>query len=261
MRASGVALATLVTLTSAALVYHRANTAVATQWVTYKSGADTVHAVVTLPEGKGPFPAIILIHESWGLNDWVKANAKRLSQQGYLTLAIDLYRGAVADNRATAQELSRGLPEDRAIRDLQAAFNYLGARPEVERTRIASIGWCVGGSYSLRAAAHIPDLAASVVNYGRLTTEEELLAQINAPVLGIFGGKDRDVPVRTVRQFERACKQLAKDVTIHVYPKSGHAFINENNQTGFNAADAADAWDKTTAFLEQHLKQQNLPLP
>lgn len=255
MRASGVALATLVTLTSAALVYHRANTAVATQWVSYESGADTVHAVVALPEGKGPFPAIILVHEWWGLNDWVQANAKKLAQQGYLTLSIDLYRGAVADNQATAHELSRGLPDDRAVRDLKAAFAYLRTRPDVERTRIASLGWCMGGSYSLQAAAHIPDLAACVVNYGRLITDEQLLGQINAPVLGIFGGKDKGIPVKTVRAFEKECKRLEKEVTIHVYAKSGHAFMNENNKDGYNPNDAADAWDKTTAFLAEHLKK------
>lgn len=255
MRASGVALATLVTLTSAALVYHRANTAVEMQRVSYKSGADTVQAMLTLPEGQGPFPAVIVIHEWWGLNSWVEANARKLAQQGYLTLAIDLYRGAVAESPEMAHELSRGLPEDRALRDLQAAFNYLSTRPDVERTRIATLGWCMGGSYSLQAAARIPDLAACVVFYGRLITDEELIAQINAPVLGIFGGQDKGIPVKTVRVFEKECNRLGKQVSIHVYPRAGHAFMNENNKDNYSEKDAADAWEKTIAFLADYLKK------
>src|SRR5579864_8030256 len=93
--------------------------------VSYKSGDETVQGMLYTPSGKGPFPALVVIHEWWGLNDWVKEQASKLADQGYVALAVDLYRGKVADNPELAHELMRGLPEDRAVRDLLAASSYL----------------------------------------------------------------------------------------------------------------------------------------
>ncbi len=120
--------------------------------VHYMSGKDTVSSILFIPAGKGPFPAIIVIHEWWGLNDWVKKNASELASRGYVTLGVDLYRGRVAADPELAHELMRGLPEDRAARDLVAASAYLKSRAEVNPRKIGSIGWCMGGGYSLAAA-------------------------------------------------------------------------------------------------------------
>src|ERR1700730_14408619 len=117
--------------------------------VSYKSGDETVQAVLYTPPGKGPFPAIIVIHEWWGLNDWIKDQASKLSDQGYEALAIDLYRGKVATTPDMAHDLMRGVPEDRAARDLHAAFEFLKSQSNVKKDRLASIGWCMGGGYSL----------------------------------------------------------------------------------------------------------------
>src|SRR6195256_6619808 len=162
--------------------------------VSYKSGDETVSGMLYPPAGKGPFPALIVIHEWWGLNDWVKEQASKLSDQGYVALAVDLYRGKVADNPDLAHELMRGLPEDRVKRDLHAAFEFLQSQPNVKRDRIGSIGWCMGGGYSLDVALQEPTLAADVINYGHLATDPEALKKINAPILGIFGGKDQGIP-------------------------------------------------------------------
>ncbi len=254
MRGSGVILTALVTLSSAALIYHRAHPAIETQWVTYTSGAEEVRAFAVMPQSGGVSPAIIAIHEWWGVNDWVQQNAKKLAKEGYLVLAIDLYRGEVTADQETAHQLMRGLPEDRALRDLQAAFAYLQSRDDVDKSRIGSIGWRMGGSYSLQAAVHLPELAACVINYGRLVTEAEAIAQIKAPVLGIFGGLDRGIPVKDVRAFEKQAQRSDKNLTIEIYSKSGHGFINENNARAYNAKDAAAAWEKTFAFFAEHLK-------
>src|SRR4029079_11586983 len=104
--------------------------------VTYKSGEETVKGVVYTPEGKGPFPALIVIHEWWGLNDWVKEQASKLADQGYVTLAVDLYRGKVATTQEEAHEIMRGVPEDRAKQDLDAAFTYLKSQNNVTGDRI-----------------------------------------------------------------------------------------------------------------------------
>src|SRR5215813_4402319 len=103
--------------------------------VSYPSGDETIQGVLYTPSGKGPFPAIIVIHEWWGLNDWVKEQASKLADQGYVALAVDLYRGKVADNPDLAHELMRGVPEDRAGRDLHAAVEYLKSLSNVKKDR------------------------------------------------------------------------------------------------------------------------------
>src|ERR1043166_4071698 len=213
--------------------------------VSYKSGDETVQGIVYTPAGKGPFPGLIVIHEWWGLNDWVKEQASKLSDQGYIVLAIDLYRGKVGTTPDEAHEIMRGVPEDRAARDLHAAFEFLKSQPNVKADRIGSIGWCMGGGYALNMALREPGLAAAVINYGHLATDVDSLKKINAAVLGIFGGQDRGIPVDDVKKFEQTLKQQGKMVEIIIYPGAGHAFENPNNKAGYRADDAADAWKHT----------------
>src|ERR1700751_3703232 len=99
--------------------------------VSYKSGDETVNGLLYTPSGKGPYPGIFVIHEYWGLNDWVKEQASKLADQGYAALAIDLYRGQVAEKSDMAHELSRGVPQDRAQRDLHAAGEFLQSQSNV----------------------------------------------------------------------------------------------------------------------------------
>src|SRR5437588_12812217 len=136
--------------------------------VTYKSGDETVTAVLYTPAGKGPFPGLVVIHEWWGLNDWVKEQASKLADQGYAALAIDLYRGKVATTPEEAHELMRGVPEDRATRDLHAAVELPKSQKNVKKDRMGSIGWCMGGGYSLDVALQEPTLTAAVIHYGHL---------------------------------------------------------------------------------------------
>jgi carboxymethylenebutenolidase len=221
--------------------------------VSYKSGDETVQAVMYTPEGKGPFPGIVVIHEWWGLNDWVKGEASKLADQGYVALAIDLYRGKVATTPEDAHELMRGVPEDRAKRDLHAAVEFLKSQSNVKKDRLASIGWCMGGGYSLDVALQEPRLAAAVINYGHLATETETLQQIHASILGLFGGKDQGISPDSVRKFEQQMKQLGKKVDITIYPDAGHGFENPVNAS-YRADDTADAWKRTVDFLASTLK-------
>jgi carboxymethylenebutenolidase len=226
-----------------------------TSTVSYKSGSETVRAELYTPPGKGPFPAIIVIHEYWGLNDWVKEQASKLADEGYEALAIDLYRGRVASTPDMAHELVRGVPEDRARRDLHAAFEFLQSQQNVKKDRIGAIGWCWGGGYSLDVALQEPTLAADVINYGHLATDPEALKKINAPILGLFGGQDRGITPDDVHKFEAALKQAGKKVDIKIYDDAGHGFENPNNKEGYRATDAADAWKRTLSFLAENLKR------
>jgi carboxymethylenebutenolidase len=223
--------------------------------VSYKSGDETVQGVLYTPTGKGPFPALIVIHEWWGLNDWVKDQASKLADQGYVTLAVDLYRGKVATTPEMAHEIMRGVPEDRAKRDLHAAFEYLASLPTVKPDRIGSIGWCMGGGYSLDLALQEPTLAADVINYGHLATDTEALKKINAPILGLFGAQDHGITPDDVKKFGAALDQLGKKIDVTIYPDAGHAFENPNNKNGYRADDAANAWRRTVDFLAKTLKQ------
>ena len=165
----------------------------------------------TLLPARDHFPRIIVIHEWWGLNDWVKEQASKLADQGYEALAIDLYRGKVATTPDMAHEFMRGVPEDRAKRDLHAAFEFLQSQPNVKKDRIGAIGWCMGGGYSLDVALQEPTLAADVINYGHLATDPDALKKINAPILGLFGGQDQGITPDDVHKFEATMKQHGQE--------------------------------------------------
>lgn len=228
----------------------------AEQTVSFKSGAESASGLLVTPEGKGPFPAVLVIQEWWGLNDWVKDQARALAKEGYLALAVDLYRGKVTANPDEAHQLMMGLPPDRAIRDLKAAYAFLQSRADVKKDRIGVIGWCMGGRYALALAVEEPTLAAAVAYYGAPPTEDAAIARIQAPVLGNFGAQDKGPAPEQVKAFEAAMKKAGKSVDIKIYEGAGHAFANVNNPWGgYREAAAKDAWARTLAFLAKHLKK------
>jgi carboxymethylenebutenolidase len=214
---------------------------------------------IALPAGAGKKPAIIVVPEWWGVNDWVREQTDRLAKQGYVAIAVDLYRGHTATTPDEAHELMRALPEDRANADLKAAFAYLASRSDVDASRIGVIGWCMGGGYALALATNEPRLAAASINYGRLVTDPATIAKIHAPILGNFGGKDRGISADDVKAFDAALKAAGKEADIKMYPQSGHGFMNPNNKEGYNAADAADAQQRVDRFFaaKLHAKMPN----
>jgi carboxymethylenebutenolidase len=226
----------------------------AQQAVTFPSGDSTAQGLLYLPNGAGPHPALIVIHEWWGLNDWVKQQAAGYAAKGYVALAVDLYRGQVATTPELAHELSRGLPQDQGVRDLTSALTYLEHRKDVKRNRIGAVGWCMGGGFAIQLAVAAPTLRAVGVNYGSLPTDKSALAKIHAAVLGNFGGQDRGIPPEAVHAFEATMRSLGKPVDVKIYPLAGHAFENPNNTAGYRADDAADAMARLDRFFAEKLK-------
>jgi carboxymethylenebutenolidase len=225
------------------------------QTVTFKSGDETATGFLVTPEGKGPFPAVIVIQEWWGLNDWVKDQARALAKEGYAALAVDLYRGKVTDKQEEAHQLMMGTPRDRALRDLKAAFNYLVSRPDVRKDRIGAVGWCMGGMYALALATEEPRLAAVVAYYGAPPTDPAAIAKIKARVLGNFGAEDKGPSPEQVKAFEAAMKKAGKTVDVKIYPGAGHAFANVNNPWGgYREAAAKDAWQRTLGWFAKYVK-------
>jgi len=222
--------------------------------VQFKSGDETISGYLAVPESPGRHAALVVIHEWWGLNDWVKGQAEKFAGLGYVALAVDLYRGKVAPDPETAHELARGMPQDRAGRDLKAAFDYLASRPDVMPAKIGSVGWCMGGGLSLQLAVNEPRLAACAVNYGSMPTDVAAIGKIHAPVLGNFGGLDKGITPDRVHAFEAAMKSAGKTFDAKIYADAGHAFENPNNKGGYRPDDATDAWARMVAFFGKTLK-------
>lgn len=231
-----------------------AESPVKTETVHFKSGPETVSGYLAMPDSPGRHPALVVIQEWWGLNDWVKEQARDFAQQGYVALAPDLYHGKVATVPAEARKLAQSMPRNRAIRDLIAAYVYLAAMPNVNKSKIGSIGWCMGGGYSLQLAIHEPKLAACVIDYGELTTDPAAIKRIRAPLMGNFGADDQVVPSAKVHAFEKALQAQGKMIDARIYPGAGHAFENENNKAGYRPEAAKDAKARTLEFFNKTLK-------
>ena len=208
---------------------------------------------LALPSGQtGSVPAIILIHEWWGLNDQTRKLADQFAALGYAAFAVDLYEGKSAADPAEAHELMRGMPEDRALRTLKDAVTFLKAHEVVNGSKIAVIGWCMGGGYALQLGLEEPLLNAVVMFYGRLVTDEKRLEGLTPPLLGAFGAEDRGISKDSVLEFQRTLERFNKTVEIYIYEGAGHAFANPENP-GYNAEAAADSWEKTKVFLKRYL--------
>lgn len=200
-----------------------------------------------------PRPAIVVIHEWWGLNDNVRATADRLAGEGYIVLAVDLFGGRTADDPELARQLMLSVVEDpdAASENIRQAYEFLSVTAGAPR--VGSIGWCFGGGWSLNAAMLLPDkLDAVVIYYGQVTDDEDKLRPIDAPILGLFAAEDRGITVDSVQSFEAALKRLRKNHEIHIYPDVGHAFANPTGNR-YNAVAAEDAWNRTLEFLGQNL--------
>ncbi len=212
-----------------------------------------LHGYMARPAGAArTLPAIIVVHEWWGLNDNIKSVVDRYAGEGYMVLAVDLF-GRVATTPDTAmvlyQTAMKNVPAGE--KNLAAAIAYLKAQGA---TKIGSVGYCFGGHWSLRTGlVGGRDISAVVMYYGAPITEATQLSRLNAPVLGLFGGLDRGIPVDSVRAMERSLKGSGKTVTINVYAEANHGFSNPSGQA-YNAAAATDAWTKSVAFFAANLR-------
>ena len=221
-----------------------------------ESGDDLVYGYFAAPSDVvEPLPALIVIHEWWGLNDNIRAMADRLAGEGYMVLAVDLYGGKSADTPGAARQLMLEVVEEpeTAKANIRAAYEFLET---AGAPRIGSLGWCFGGGWSLGAAQLFPDeLDASVIYYGQVTDDEEALRSINAPILGLFAADDAGIRIESVEAFRSALQRLRKEHEIHIYPGVGHAFANPTGKN-YSADAATDAWAKTLDFLERHLSDE-----
>ena len=225
-------------------------------YVTYPGpGGVELHGYLALPPGSGPYPAVLMIHEWWGLNRDITLLADALAKEGFLVLAPDGFRGSVATTPEQAMKQVTTTPPAQIAGDLDAALSFLRSHPLADPARVATVGFCFGGTQSMFQSTRQADLAATVIFYGGGPMQDaSALGSMgrSGPVLGIYGEQDSSIPVAQVRAFENALKSRGISSTITLYPGVGHAFVKSN--TYRNGAAAEQAWRQMVAFLAGALK-------
>lgn len=203
------------------------------------------------PRADGVYPGVVMIHENRGLRPEIKQTAEQLAKEGYMVLAVDLYKGKVVESQEEARAISGSFEQKSGTENLRAAVKYLRDK---EAAKIASIGWCFGGRQSVELAISGEKMDATVVYYGgNMASTKDKLAPIKWPVLGIFGDKDQAIPVEKVKEFEASLNGLGVKNEIHIYPGVGHAFANPSGPN-YAPDETKDAWNKTVDFLNTNLK-------
>ena len=229
--------------------------AIANTTVPGLDGSPDVRAYVAKPEGVGPFPTVIMIHEFWGLNEAMVSKADLLAEKGYFVIAPDTFRGSTTGwvPRAIYQVIS-ARPEN-INADLDSVYAWLESQSDVDTDRIAIAGFCYGGRTSLAYSLHNNQLAATVIFYGSPETDTAVLKTLPGPVLGIFGEADQSIPVEQVNAFDAALTEAGVPHEIMIYEGQPHAFVKDAQ--GIKAGGAqGEAWNQMLAFLDANLKNK-----
>jgi carboxymethylenebutenolidase len=220
------------------------------------NGGPDVRAYVAKPQGDGPFPAVIMIHEFMGLTESVTSRADMLAESGYLVIAPDTFRGSTTSWIPRAIYLVVTTKPESVNSDLDSVYAWLETQEEVDANRIGIAGFCYGGRTSLAYSLHNQKLAATVIFYGAPETDVEVLKTLHGPVLGIFGGADSSIPVETVNAFESGLEQAGIPHQVTIYEGQPHAFVSDKEQIEAGGA-PAEAWNEMLTFLEENLKNRS----
>lgn len=224
--------------------------------ISSQNNSPDVRAYVATPEGDGPFPTIIMIHEFYGVNERLISKADLLAEEGYLVIVPDTFRGSTTAwiPRAIYQVINTKQEDVNA--DLDSVYAWLESQPDVDINRVGIVGFCYGGRVSLLYSLHNPNMAATVIFYGSSETDPEVLKNLSGPVLGIFGGADASIPLEEVTALENGLEQAGIPHQISIYEGQPHAFIV--NADGIKAGGAqAEAWNEMLLFLDENLKAKS----
>jgi carboxymethylenebutenolidase len=209
---------------------------------------DTARGALACPTGGGRAPAVIVVHEFWGLNVQTEGVAERLAQEGFVALAVDLYRGQTTKDPAEAMQMMLALPGDRALADLRAAAGFLRDHPRTTG-KVAILGFCMGGAYAFRAACFVRGLSASVPFYG--VPKDPDWSQVDVPILAHFCRTDGWAKPELAERIQQTLAERGQPMDLHIYD-ADHAFMNEQRPEVYSPADARVAWDRTLDFLRTH---------
>jgi carboxymethylenebutenolidase len=213
------------------------------------AGGKEVHASLALPADAPP-PAVLLIHEWWGLNDQIKSVAAELAREGYAALAVDLYGGKVASSPDEAERLRKRVDAAVATDTLVSWVEWLRKHPKATG-KVATVGWCFGGGWSLDTSMATP-VDATIIYYGQVDRPADRLTRLKGPVLGHFATRDQWINRPMVEGFEKAMAEAGKPLTVYWY-EADHAFANPTGAR-YDAEDAKLAWDRSLSFLGASLR-------
>ena len=214
----------------------------------------SVNGHLAKPEGAGPYPAVVVIQEWWGLDEQTKSIADRFAREGYLAFAPDLYHGELAQlgDGDTAMKLVQKYAPN-AYKDLESLYDALKALPDCSG-KIGSVGFCFGGRMSLTLSITRPvNAVCTFYGGGMQTIFEPLRANLKAPVLGFFGDADVSIPAGTIEEFDKLLADVGVEHEVITYPNSGHAFFRDSDPNAYVPAASKDAWDRTKKFFKKNL--------
>lgn len=217
------------------------------------NGAPDVRAYVAVPEGEGPFPTVIMIHEFFGLNESITSKADLLAKEGYLVIAPDTFRGQTTPLIPRAIYLVSTTEQAEVNADLDSVYAWLEVQANVDTSRIGIAGFCYGGRVSLLYSLHNGGMATTVVFYGSSETDPEVLKNLSGPVLGIFGGADQSIPLEEVDALEKGLAAAGVPHQISIYDGQPHAFVTSAEGIASDPVQAK-AWNEMLAFLDANLK-------
>jgi carboxymethylenebutenolidase len=237
------------------------STGITASTIKYGGGISAVRA---LPKAIGKRPAVIILHERYGIDQHTKDLTVKLAQAGFVGFAPDLFHRFTGDRTAVLRGEQRvDLTDEGALEDLNAALNYLKKLKNVDSARIGIIGVCQTGRQPVLLAAKRNDIAGAVVLYGavggkewlgndlRPTPIEELISQVNCPVLGLFGEADHIISIDDVVRFRNCLEKAKKNFHIRVYPGAPHGWLNDTMPGRYRKEAAKDAWSLITSFLKK----------
>lgn len=219
----------------------------------YVDGDSLTTGYLAVPEGDGPFPALVLIHEWNGLTERIRQLADNFAAEGYVTLAADVYEGRLgsnpAENRALVDEVRRD--PGKMIANLNAAVAYLKGRSDVTG-RVGAMGWCFGGGVALSFGLDGDHHEATAIFYGRLVDDPEVLARLDHEVYGTFAELDGGIPPEAVRNFEEALRAAGIENDLHIYDEVNHGFwLRVDGAPELRSGPALDAWRRLKAYLDR----------
>jgi len=222
------------------------------EMVEFKSNGGTTAGYLAVPES-GAGPGVIVIQEWWGLVPHIKSVCERFAAEGFVALAPDLYHGRSTASPDEAGKLMMALNIEGAEKDLRGAITYLLAHESVTGATVGTVGFCMGGALSLYAASKNEAVGACVVFYGAHPNVKPDLEHLRAPFLGFYAGRDTFATPAGALALDAKLKSLGREAEVHIYDETDHAFFNDERPEVYNAAAAADAWQRTMSFFREHL--------
>lgn len=222
------------------------------QEIAFPAGSRSVGAHLAVPaSGRGR--AVVVLHEAWGLDAFVRGVCARLAREGFVALAPDLFDGKQAADVAEAKRLSDALGAARVEEDLDGAVRALLSHDAVDGPRVGLLGFCLGGHLALLGGTRTPRVGAVVDFYGLFPHPPLELSKLAVPLLAIFAQRDAFIPAESVEQLRRALRAPGTRASVSVEPGVDHGFMNDTRPDRFDAAAAARGWDRLLAFLRAEL--------